>query len=595
YSYFNEVNNSSSRNRLFGDIDLTYKFDNHFKIRTTVRRNQLMTYAENITTSIIEESGLQTGELAGYSTSSTNLQRMDYELLGFYNNTFGDFAVNASFGGNIFTYKYNDVSANTNNGLNVPGLYAITNSKANASIGNARDRQQVNSLLGSFDVEYKKFISLTFAGRQDWSSTLSPSKPSLFYPSAGASLIFSQLFTDRPSWFSFGKIFGSWGKKPESLGIYATNFTYGVNQFQWGSNFLMSTPDNYPDPKLQGALIQTIEAGIDLRFVKNRIGLNVIYFNEVADKIPVSVALSGVSGFTTTQINAAKVERQGIELVLNGRVASNANFTWDLSTNFSYLIKNPVKEIVEGQNQILLSGGAFGTRMARAFQVKGEDWGQLIGGGIKRNANGDPIVDPTSGLYLNDVDKRWGSIVPKYNGGFLSNMNYKSFTFGFSLEYQFGGKFFSLSEMWGHYSGLFGKTASLNDKGINVRTPVADGGGVHVIGVSSADEKTVVDTYVDAQTYYHSFYDRQVAEPYVHSLSFVKLREVSLGYMIPVKRIGNLGKYVQGAHFSVVARNPWLIWSDSKNFDPSEISNVYGEDGQLPGTRGLGVNLKLNF
>jgi outer membrane receptor protein involved in Fe transport len=357
----------------------------------------------------------------------------------------------------------------------------------------------------------------------------------------------------------------------------------------------MSTPDNYPDPKLQGALIQTIEAGIDLRFVKNRIGLNVIYFNEVADKIPVSVALSGVSGFTTTQINAAKVERQGIELVLNGRVVSNANFTWDLSTNFSYLIKNPVKEIVEGQNQILLQGGAFGTRMARAFQVKGEDWGQLIGGGIKRNANGDPIVDPASGLYLNDVNKKWGSIVPKYNGGFLSNMNYRSFTFGFSLEYQFGGKFFSLSEMWGHYSGLFGKTASLNDKGINVRTPVADGGGVHVIGVSSADEKTVVDTYVDAQTYYHSFYDRQVAEPYVHSLSFVKLREVSLGYMIPVKRIGNLGKYVQGAHFSVVARNPWLIWSDSKNFDPSEISNVYGEDGQLPGTRGLGVNLKLNF
>ena len=596
YSYFNEINNRSDRNRLFGDIGLTWKLDNHFKVRGTLRRNQLMTYYENITPTPLEESAIQTGVLGGYATGSSNLQRMDYELLGFYNNTFGDFGINASFGGNIFTYDYNDVTANTVNGLNVPGLYAVANSKADPSIGNTRQNQQINSLLGSFEVEYKKFLSLSFAGRQDWGSTIATtSKPSLFYPSAGTAIVFSQLFTDRPAWFSFGKVFASWGKKPETLGIYQTNFAYGVNQNQWGTNFLMSTPDGNVDPNLTGALITTIEAGIDLRFIKNRLGLNIIYFNEVADKIPVSVAVSGVSGFTSTSVNAARVDRQGIEVVLNGRAVSNANWSWDLSANFSYLIANPVKEIVEGQNQILLSGGSFGTRFARAFQVKGEDWGQLIGGGIKRNADGQPIVDPNTGLYLNDVNKKWGSIVPKYNGGFLSNLVYKQFTFGFSLDWQIGGKFFSLSEMWGHYSGLMAKTAALNDKGINVRTAVADGGGVRVTGVSSVDEKTVVDTYVDAQTYFHHFYNGQIAEPYVHDLSFLKLREVSLGYMIPVKRIGNMSKYVQGAHLSFVARNPWLIWSDATNFDPSEVVSNFGEDGQFPGTRGIGFNLKLNF
>jgi len=177
----------------------------------------------------------------------------------------------------------------------------------------------------------------------------------------------------------------------------------------------------------------------------------------------------------------------------------------------------------------------------------------------------------------------------------ISNLSYKGFDLGFSLEYQAGGKFFSLTEQWGGYSGLFNFSAGLNDKGKNVRDEVADGGGVHVVGVSSIDEKTIVDIYVPAKDYYKNFYNNQIAEPYIHDLSFIKLREVSLGYHIPVSKIGNLSRYFQGAHFSLIARNPWLIYSDSEHFDPSEVVNTYGEDGQFPGVRGLGFNLKLNF
>jgi hypothetical protein len=418
--------------------------------------------------------------------------------------------------------------------------------------------------------------------------------------------VFTELFNSNPSstpgWLSFGKVFGSWGKKPFPLSLYQTNFSYGVNQFQWGSNFLMATPDRYPNPNLQGALITTIETGIDLKFFRNRLGFNALYFWEKADKIPVDVTVSGVSGFTATAVNAAVVQRSGIELVLNGRAISSKNWNWDLSTNFSYLINNPVKQIVEGQTQIPVSSadanntafnsaGAFGTRFARAFQVVGQDWGQLIGGGIKRNKEGIPIVDPNTGLYVNDALKDWGSIVPKIQGGFLSNLSYRQFDIGISFDYQIGGKFFSLSEMWGHYSGLMEATAALNDKGVNVRTAPSDGGGVHVVGVSSVDEKTTVDKYVDAQTYFHGFYDKQIAEPYIHDKSYVKIREISLGYRIPVKN----SKWIQGAHVSIIARNPLMIWSASKNFDPSEIVSNFGEDGQFPGTRGLGANLKLNF
>ena len=175
----------------------------------------------------------------------------------------------------------------------------------------------------------------------------------------------------------------------------------------------------------------------------------------------------------------------------------------------------------------------------------------------------------------------------------INTFTYKGLVLNLSLDYQVGGKFFSLSEMWGHYSGLMEATAAVNDKGMNVRDDVADGGGVHVLGVSSVDHKTPVDIYVDAQTYYHQFYNN-VYDPYVHDLTYVKLREVSLGYQIPVSK-WKLGKIVKAATFSVVSRNPWLIYRESKSFDPSEISEIQGEDGQYPGTRSVGVNLKLNF
>jgi hypothetical protein len=99
---------------------------------------------------------------------------------------------------------------------------------------------------------------------------------------------------------------------------------------------------------------------------------------------------------------------------------------------------------------------------------------------------------------------------------------------------------------------------------------------------------------VDAQEYYHQFWTNKVFDPFVYDLTFVKIREVALGYNIPVARFG-IEKYVRRANFSLVARNPLLIYATSKDFDPSEIDAVYGETGQLPGTRGLGFNLRVEF
>jgi len=113
-----------------------------------------------------------------------------------------------------------------------------------------------------------------------------------------------------------------------------------------------------------------------------------------------------------------------------------------------------------------------------------------------------------------------------------------------NVDFSYGGKFFSLSDHWGSFSGLAAKTAVLNDRGYSVRDNVADGGGVHVFGVDATGRD--VDYYVDAQTYWHQFRNANISEVFIHDLTFVKLREFSLGYKLPVDRMG-VSKYIKNA------------------------------------------------
>ncbi len=599
FTYFQNIDLTQRRDRLYGDVNMTIKFSKNFRFKGAIRKDQFNGNVENILPNELEFSGGQTGLLASYGTSNTINNEWNFEGVATYNQTFGDLAVTVNAGANKLNIRQRAVAANTNNGLNVPGLYAISNSKTTPTITNTRSDQQANSLFAFGDLEYKKYLSLTWAIRNDWFSTLPNGNNSLLSPSVGASFVFSE-FTKSVNWLSFGKVFGSWGKKPKTLNPYALNLNYAVNPLLWGSNFLMSTPNATPDANLRGALTTTWEAGLDLRFAKNKVRMNLVYYNEDNRDEPLGVSVSGVSGFTSQTINAARVTRQGLELELGVSVIKRKNLTWDISKTVAYLLDNKVQALAPGLTSYTLSGGSFGTRFARAFHFVGQQWGMLRGGGIKRNAEGQPLITTNGfsgglGWYQGDATKDWGSVVPKLTGGLQNFVSYKNWNLGLTFDYQVGGKFFSLSEQWGTFSGLLASTAGKNDKGNPVRDPVASGGGVRVRGVDAADGKTPVDVYVDAYDYFHQFYYQQIAEPFVHDLTFVKLRELSLGYAIPTQKLGKLSKVFQGASVSVIARNLFFIYRDTKNFDPSEISGVFGEDGNLPGSRSVGFNLKLNF
>lgn len=601
YAYQNNLDYQQRRDRVYGNVYLQYKFDNHLSIRGTVRKDILTYYYENKAKSILEASALQTGFIASYNTGQHNQNETNYELIAQYNNTFfRDLGVNVLAGGNILDYLSKDLTAGTVNGLIIYDLYSLSNSKANPSLSNSRQEFKTNSIFASGDFEYKKFISATWAVRQDWSSTLPAKDNGLFYPSAGFAFIPTEFTKQSLPWLSFAKLYGSWGKKPLSLGVYALNFSYPINQNKWNGAVLQSASNSIPANDLTGALITSYEAGLELHFLKNRLSINANYYYEKADNQPIAIQLPGQSGYTSETINAASVRRSGIEITIDGQIVKTRDFSWTVTKTFGYLMDNKVTKMIEGTTRIQPSGwiGAqfSGNSMASAYQVLGQDWGQLIGGGYATNSSGQRLVDPNTGLFAQgNPDYNWGGIVPKVTGGLQSLFTYKNFVLNTSFDYQVGGRFFSLTESWGTYSGLLDYTAANNDRGHNVRDALANGGGVRVVGVSSADGKTPVDMYVDANTYFHQFFNSSIAAPFVHKLSYVKLREISLGYSIPAQKIGFLKPIFKGITVSAVARNVWLIYSETKNFDPSEISGTYGEDGQLPSVRSLGFNVKFNF
>ncbi len=597
YSYQDNLSKNTQRERFYGDAYVKANIAEGLSIKGTVRKDQYTYWQENIVKSILEKSGNQTGLLGSYTTAQRYQNEYNFEGLATYNHTFGGLGINLLGGGNQQKFTRKDLSAATVNGLVIPDFYSIANSVSQPNTTNSRQAQDINSWFVSGDFEYKRFVSVSGSYRRDYNSTLPTDKTSLGYPSAGFSFIPTEL-VKTPSWFSFGKLFGSWGRKPLGLNIYQTSAPYSVNQYQWDGNQMMSPAGQGVDPTLKGTLITTYEAGTDLRFINNRIGLSITYYNEKAAAQPVPVNVDPTSGYRALVTNASTVTRHGLEFQANAQIVKTSSFSWNLTTTLGWLMGNKVTKIASGLDIIQPSGwiGTFGTHYASVWQEKNKNWGQLIGGGYTRSSDGQKEINPTTGLYVTgNANYHWGSVVPKITGGVQNMFTYKDFILNASLDYQRGGHFFSLTESWGMYSGISDFTAANNDKGKSVRADVADGGGVHVKGVSSVDGKTPVDMYVDGHTYFQQFYGAKIADPFVHGLSFVKLREVSLGYNLPVKKWGLSGKYIQGATVSVVARNLWLIYSASKNFDPSEISDIYGENGQLPATRSLGANLSFTF
>jgi len=603
YTYYDLIDKVNQRDRWYGNIGLTYKITNDLKITGTYRKQQNTTWYEDKYSSRLDQSGTQTsgnnGLVKGYYGTGTTYSNIEnYELIGTYTKKIKDFSIDVTGGMDIRRALSKSNSGGTVDGLSIPDLFTLGNSVTTATNGNGRSTDKYRALLARATFGYKNMLFIDGSIRNDWYSTLPIKHNDILSKSVGASFVFSDLLKSVSAfnWLYEGKLRASYGEIPQALGAYDyPGASYGISANKWNGFLLMSAPGTLVDPDIKGATSSNSEFGIDLKFLKGRLGASGTYWVAKEIDFPRSITVNGASGYSSVTTNMGRIDRKGFEVSLNGKPVRSSNFSWDVNATYANLLKNDVIEISNKYKQDRISVEAvWGTTMPYLIHQKGMRWGQIYGNGIKRDqATGLPLLN-ASGGYVNDPNVYFGSALPQHTGGLQNSfVLFKDFEVNANIDWQIGGKFVSLSNQWGSYSGLTARTAAINDKGKSVRDAVADGGGVRVEGIDNTSGERKV-YYIDAMTYYQNLYNNKTFDDYVGDLTFVKLREVAIGYRLPLKKWG-ADKFMRSATFSVIARNPLLIYTTSKDYDPSEIAYTSGETAQLPGTRGVGFNLRIGF
>lgn len=591
--YENPTNDS--RDRFFGDVGVTYQLLPGLKISGFARGDM---FIQNIE----EKTAVGGRRISAYSVGKYQNKELNYEFLAQYNKSWGDLTLDASLGGNIYKRRYTEILQATQGGLSSPGFYNIEASIDRPFADNYLLRKEIRSLYGLTSFGYKNTYFLDLTLRNDNSSSLPKENNSYWYPSVSGSIVFSELLKWAP--LSFGKIRMSYASAGSDLSPYETSFVYAVGTVYTPSDpdrspvNTLSVPDNLKNPEIEPSFANSYEAGIDLQFFKNRLGVDFTYYVQKNKNQILRLDVSGASGFGSTTINAGLIENKGIELTLNGSPFRTKNFSWDMIFNISRN-KSMVVDLYPGTNVYAYGSTTYSGVTSFLNSYVGMPFGSLVGKAYRRDSATGQILLGANNLPLyTDATHNFGSVLPDYTGGLQNTFRIFGFELSGMIDYQFGGQFFSRTKMLLAKTGMAPETAAINDRGQNVRAPLADGGGVHVIGISNVT-KLPVDTYVDARAYYRTTLGTHVYEEWLYDASYIKLRELRLSYTIDKSRLGKLP--VRNIVVSLIARNPAMIWQKApKGLDPSELSTggqsiSWYESGQANTVRSYGINFNINF
>ena len=306
------------------------------------------------------------------------------------------------------------------------------------------------------------------------------------------------------------------------------------------------------------------------------------------------------SGYNSRQLNSGLVRNQGIEISLGGTPVQTKDFQWDIDANISKN-ENELVRLNPEMTQYQMSWSSFYYRWY-LWAEEGKPLGQIkTMARWARNDEGKLILRPTTSAvwgggwqpsYELNVEKDAGNFQPDFTGGFSTSFRYKNLRLAASFDFTIGGQIISWTNMWAAGSGLSARTAEKNDKGISVREPVSKGGGVRVDGVD--EQGNAVTAYLNSYQYYHYLANYDLDE-WIYDRTYVKMRELALTYDFSKALLKKAGIGLSSASVSFVANNPWLIYSDCPNVDPSESGQNWIEGGQAASTRSFGLTVKLGF
>ncbi|MUP46735.1 SusC/RagA family TonB-linked outer membrane protein [Gramella sp. BOM4] len=490
-------------------------------------------------------------------------------------------------GNDVFERDYERVDASGSNFV-IPNFYDLSYT-SQISNSQFKRKKRLVGLYGDLMLSYDDMLFLNITGRNDWTSTLPLDNNSFFYPSVNLGYVFTESF-DPGDWFTFGKLRASWaqvgkdtdpyliGQTYSSPGIYPLNGQVGFSRF-----------DRFGDLELKPEETTSIEVGADLRFFENRLGLDITWYKSNSKDQIIPVPVSETAGFSTFVTNAGEIENQGVEFILKGTPIRNENFRWDISLNAAYN-QNEVVNIREGIEEIVV-GSQFGYAGSSVTMklIEGEAYGNLFGRSYARyNADpnsiflneGLPIVIGADGFPVINRDQLvLGNVTPDWIGGLKNDFSFFNFDFSFLIDFRTGVEQYNQYDNFFSAFGIAEYTLNRNE------TIVFDG----VLEDGSPNNQQVwlgQGQGPDGRDYGAGFYRnvyRGVSENFVQDASFIKLRNISLGYNFQESILGKTP--FETARVSVAANNI-ILYTPWDGFDPESFSS--GAGGNAVGFTGLG-------
>jgi TonB-linked SusC/RagA family outer membrane protein len=586
--------NSDTRNRIIGQISLTYEFTDWLNLMGRVaiddyREKREERRAIGSVPTRFGISGLDEG--SGYDRKDIFTSEYNLDLLLTANkNISDDISFYGLLGANIRRNNYEFVQQSTLGGLIVPDLYSLSNSVLTPPNPVEIDRRkEVYGYFTNINIGFRNTLYLDGVFRYDISSALPVSNNSYPYGSVSLGWVFSENLNS--SWLNLGKIRGSWATVGNDTQANRTTDVF-VRNDNFGSAGLFSTSTTKGNNELVPERTNSFEIGLEGAAFNNRLRLDVTAYSTNTQNQIVTIATSLASGYGFKVVNGGEIENRGLELTLGGDIIRTGDFRWSLDINWTKNINEVIS--LPGIDNFVINSyqGGISTNV-----TVGQPYGVLRGTGFAYDDAGNRIVN-SSGYYTSVPDQIIGDPNPDWYGGVYNTLAYKGLKLGFLIDISQGGDVYSLDMHYGQGTGLPDYTAANNELGNPVRDAVADGGGVLQEGVQEDGSENEVRARADyyGGVWYWGNSSRNPGQLTVYDASFVKLRELTLTYTFPQELVGGFARNVA---LSFVGRNLWII---NKNLDFADPESGLGAgngqgylSGSYPTVRNLGFKLDFNF
>lgn len=577
--YMNYQNDS--RNRVYGNVGVSYKIADYLKFQ----------YKANLDFWVdkqFERNAVHSQELSRYYEISRQQNEMNHEFLLSFNKNITDFSLSANLGGNMMHRRYEYVLGKTDGGLAIPEFYNLKNSVNAPTSENLLRKKTINSIFASFTAGYKSMLYLDLSLRNDWSSTLPKGNNSYIYPAVTGSFIFSEPLKETLPWLTFGKVRLGFAQVGNDTDPYQVLDTYTKQ------NGITSTPgyvlpNTKKNDELKPESTNSYEAGLEMAFFNSRLGFEATFYSSETKNQIIPLTITGTTGYLYKVVNSGLMSNKGVEFRVYGTPVQTKDFSWESSLVLASN-KNKVKELLDGVDYYRLTNAPFKVEIGA---MVGEEYGVIMGTNYLYDDNGNKVINSNGGYASTNGNENIGKIYPDFTGGWTNTFRYKGFDMSVLIDFSKGGNYFSTSYMWGMYSGMIEESAAINENGKNIRDAIADGGGLLLQGVKA--DGSANDVRIDGYDYGQQFYTGPAAQS-VFKSDFIKLREINIGYAVPMPR----DKFIKSLRVGAYGRNLAVWGPDVKHFDPemavTNSGNIQGvEGGALPSVANFGLNVTVKF